>query len=159
VAAHRSIERALDVLARLEAAVLVLAFALLVAVAGYQIAARNLWGGGLAWGDAFVRVAVLWVAVVGVLAASRNDSHIRIDLVSRFLSPAARAVAGRASALFTAAVSGTFAWHAAQFVLLEREAGIIAFASVPAWVCEAVLPVGFALISLKYLLRVAVVTR
>ena len=46
-----------------------------------------------------------------------------------------------------------FAWYSYQFVLLDYEDGIIAFASVPAWVCEVVMPVGASLICLRYLIR------
>ena len=146
------LERALDVVERFEGAVLVALFVTLVLVSVYQIAARNLWGGGLAWGDAFARVAVLWLTLVGVLVASRTDNHIRIDLLMRFLSPPARAWAARVTALVTATVCGTFAWHAAGFVRIEYEDGLVAFGDVPAWACEVILPVGFCLIALKYLL-------
>lgn len=147
-------ERALDAIERFEGGLLVVLFAALVLVSVYQILARNLWGGGLGWGDAFARVAVLWLAVVGALAASRTDNHIRIDLLTRFLPPAGRRWVQRLSALATAAVCATFAWYAALFVLIEYEDGLIAFGVVPAWACEAILPVGFGLIALKYLLLV-----
>jgi TRAP-type C4-dicarboxylate transport system permease small subunit len=145
-------ERALDAIERFEGALLVALFAALVLVSVYQILARNLWGGGLGWGDAFARVAVLWLAVVGALVASRTDNHIRIDLLTRFLPPAGRVWVQRLTALVTAAVCATFAWYAALFVLIEYEDGLIAFGVVPAWACEVILPVGFVLIALKYLL-------
>ena len=37
-------------------------------------------------------------------------------------------------------------------MLDERIAGTIAFASVPTWVCELILPVAFGVIGLRYLL-------
>lgn len=151
--------RVLDALERIESALLFLLFAALVLVAVYQIVARNLWGGGLAFGDVFVRIAVLWVTVIGALLASRRDSHIRIDLLTRFFRPATKVRVGQAAALFTALVTGAFAWYAAQLVALDYADGVAGIGTVPAWVCELILPVGFALIALKYVLRAAVPAR
>ena len=50
-------------------------------------------------------------------------------------------------------VSGVFTWYSYEFVRLDYEDGIIAFASVPAWVCELVMPIGAGLICLRYLIR------
>ena len=51
----------------------------MVSVAAWQVLARNLFGGGILWGDSFVRALVLWVAFVGAMVASRSDNHINID--------------------------------------------------------------------------------
>lgn len=150
---RRSVGALLDAVERVEGALLVALFAAIVLVSVWQILARNLWGGGLGWGDAFARIAVLWLAVVGALAASRADNHIRIDLLTRFLPPRGQARVGRVTSLVTAGVCGVFAWYAATFVRIEWEDGLIAFGAVPAWLCEVVMPVGFALIALKYALR------
>ena len=151
---HPPVTRLLDWLERVERALLFLLFAALVLVAVYQILARNFWGGGLGFGDVFVRIAVLWVTVIGALLASRRDSHIRIDLLTRFLSPRMTTWVGGAAALFTGLVAGTFAWYAAQLVALDYADGVAGIGAIPAWVCELILPVGFALIALKYLIRV-----
>lgn len=140
-------------LRRVESAMLLLLFGAMLAVSAYQVLARNIADSGLVWGDAFVRVMVLWVTVVGALVASRSDSHIRIDLVSHLLTETPRRWLRRASAGFTAVVCLTFAWFGAQFVMYEYQDGIVAFARVPAWVCEMVMPVGFALMGLRYVLH------
>ena len=143
----------LDALTRIEGAMLVALFGTLVLVAVYQIVARNTWGGGLGWGDAYVRIAVLWVTVIGAMVASRSDQHIRIDLIGRLVSERVQVWLSRFTAAFAAAVCATFAWQSAQFVRLEYEDGLIAFGSVPAWACEVVMPIGFAVIAAKYALR------
>lgn len=150
---RRSVAAILDAIERLEGALLVVLFAAIVLVSVWQILARNLWGGGLGWGDAFARTAVLWLAVIGALTASRADNHIRIDLLTRFLPPRGQAWIGRVTSFVTAAVCAVFAWYAAAFVRIEWEDGLTAFGAVPAWLCEVVMPAGFALIALKYALR------
>jgi TRAP-type C4-dicarboxylate transport system permease small subunit len=63
----------------------------------------------------------------------------------------------RFRSLFTAFVIGAFAWYSFEFVRLDYQDGIIAFAGVPAWICEAIMPAGAALICLRYLIRAATI--
>ena len=39
----------------------------------------------------------------------------------------------------------------ARLVVTEYQGGAIAFADVPAWVCELILPLGFGVMGLRYL--------
>jgi TRAP-type C4-dicarboxylate transport system permease small subunit len=141
----------LNFLRRLETGLLITLFGIMVIVAVYQILARNFFGTGILWGDSMVRIAVLWVTLFGALVASRNDDHIHIDAVSRFLPGRLRRHARRATSAFTALVCGVFAYHSAKFVLWEFEDGVTAFANVPAWVCELPMPVVFGLMGIRYL--------
>lgn len=125
----------------------------MILLAAYQVVARNFFDTGLFWGDALVRVLVLWVTFIGATIASRNDEHIRIDLLTRFVGDRSSFWLERFRFLFTAFIAGVFAWYSFDFVMLDYQDGIVAFAAVPAWVCEAVMPFGAALISLRYLLR------
>ena len=138
----------------LEDALLTVLLGGLVAFAAYQVIARNLGEGGLLWGDALVRVLVFWITMVGAMVAARRDEHIRFDALLRFLPDGFQLWALRLSSLFAAVVCGALAWYSLQFVRFEYEDGIVAFAGVPAWVCEAVLPFGAAVLALRYLLRV-----
>ena len=60
--------------------------ALLVALLGFlivfsfaQIVLRNVFSIGVTWGDGLTRVIVLWLALLGALAASRDGRHIRMN--------------------------------------------------------------------------------
>ena len=46
-------------------------------------------------------------------------------------------------------------WHALLFVRDEQAGGALAFAQVPAWWCQAIMPVAFGLIALRYLIIAA----
>lgn len=140
-------------LAQLESGLLLVLFAAMVLVAGYQIFARNLFGGGISWGDGFVKFAVLWIAVIGGMLASRNDAHIRIDVIGRLVTARWRGVLQRLVAGFTCAVTGLFTWVSVEFVMGEYQYPVVAFGAVPSWVCALILPIGFGVISLRYLVR------
>ena len=146
-------ERLLAGIRFIESGLLVVLLSSMILLAAYQVIARNFFDTGILWGDALVRVLVLWVTFIGATIASRNDEHIRIDLLTRFTGERSSRWLDRFRSLFTAFIAGVFAWYSYQFVLLDYEDGIIAFASVPAWVCEVIMPFGAALICLRYLIR------
>jgi TRAP-type C4-dicarboxylate transport system permease small subunit len=137
----------------LEGALLAALLTTMIGVAAFQVVARNLFDSGLLWGDGLVRVLVLWVTLVGAMVASRRDDHIRMDLLTKVLSERWVRPARRLTSAFTALVCGLFAYHSARFVWFDYQEGIIAFAGVPAWMCEAVLPVGAAVMAVRYLLH------
>jgi TRAP-type C4-dicarboxylate transport system permease small subunit len=144
--------RLLRATAIIEDAILVLILAAMVVLATTQIVLRNFFDGAILWADPLLRVAVLWVGMIGAMVATRNDKQISIDAVSRFLSPRWRGRVRVLTDLFTAAVSTVVAWSAFRLVVDDRAAAITDVAFVPVWICETVLPVAFGTIALRYLL-------
>jgi TRAP-type C4-dicarboxylate transport system permease small subunit len=145
------LERLAALIERLEDATLVLLMTVLVVLAGAQIVLRNLFDSGLVWADPSVRVLVLWVALLGAMAAARQGRHITVDLVARALPPRLAAPVRALTDLFAAGVCGVLAWHAARLVAMEWAAGTVAVAGVPTWVAQLIVPAGFAVIGLRYL--------
>ena len=138
----------------LEDGLLVLLLSALILLATTQILLRNLWDMGLVWGDPSLRVLVLWLTMLGAMAATRERHHIQIDLLKRFLVPRWQVRVQGLTDLFAGLVCGLLAWHSGRFVWFEFQDGILLFATVPAWVCELAMPVGFAVMSLRFLLQV-----
>lgn len=116
----------------------------------YQIALRNLLGTGIVWADALLRILVLWLGMAGAMAATRQGGHINIDLLTRFLPSRLRRGAERLTTLFAAGVCFVAGYYSLQFVRSEFAMGGTAFAQVPIWVCEAILPLAFWVIALRY---------
>jgi len=146
--------RAGRALAAVEDLALVSLLALLVVLAFGQIVLRQV-NVSIAWGDPMTRLLVLWVGVLGAIAATRANEHITIDAVSRFLPPRLRFGLGAAMSFFASSVCAVFAWHAFRFVLFERDAGTTSFDLMPGWVAALVLPLGFGLIALRFALLAA----
>ena len=133
-----------------EDAVLVLILTTMIFLAAIQIFLRNFLDMGFIWGDEMLRMLVLWLAVAGALAASRNDKHISIDVLNRFLPERLSLVVKVIVHLFTAVVCGVVAWHSLAFVQTSYEFEDVLLGNVPAWILQAVLPVGFGLIAWRY---------
>jgi TRAP-type C4-dicarboxylate transport system permease small subunit len=146
-------KRLLHGLVWIENAALIGLLGLMVLLAGAQIVSRNLLDLSLIGADQLLRLLVLWVALLGAVAASREGKHIRVDVVARWLPPRGQSAAYAVTDLFTAGVCLVLAWQAGRFVQAEQAAGGMAFGSVPAWVAQLILPAAFVLIALRYLLR------
>lgn len=144
------LQRSTRVIALIEDGLLAALLTAMIAVATAQIFLRNVWETGFVWGDPFTKVLVLWVALLGAMVASRHNTHIHIDVLSRFLPVKATVASGIVNALFTAGICGVVAYHAAQLVILDKDAGTFAFGVVPTWVSELIIPFGFGVIGLRY---------
>lgn len=118
-----------------------------------QIVQRNTTGGGPAWTEELLCILVLWLALVGSAAASRNNNHIQIDLISRHLPPRYRQITHAAAMLFTCAVCGMVTWYAWKFVQGEREAASTVLKDIPAWMVQIILPTGFGVVTVRYFIQ------
>ena len=92
--------------------------------------------------------------MVGSIAASRDDRHIRIDALSHVLSQRARDIVRIVVDLFAAGVCGVLAWHTYQYLKLEIEWGMSVLVDTPAWVAHVIVPIAFVLVCYRFLVLV-----
>lgn len=115
-----------------------------------QIFLRNLFGEGIIWADPILRVMVLWLGLIGALAATRDNKHITIDVVSRLVKPTLKKYLAIFAYAFSTAVTALIAYHTFRFVLSEYETGTVAFLKIPAWILESIIPFAFTLMMLRF---------
>ena len=147
-----SIENFQTILHRLEDGVLVGLLLLLISIAVLQILLRNLFDSGILWGDFLVRILLLWIGLVGAMVASRQGNHINIDLVTRYLPPRVKCTVNFIVELSTTMVCVVVFYYSLKFVQMEFTYGGSAFAQVPVWLCQTIIPFAFFVIALRYLL-------
>ncbi|MFW2405501.1 MAG: TRAP transporter small permease [Gammaproteobacteria bacterium] len=129
---------------------LVVILTAMILLATAQIVLRNFMDSGFAWGDEALRLMVLWVAMLGAVAASRENRHIAIDALARLMPEGFRPWVDIVIRAFTAAVSLTLAWYSWEFVADSREFEDTLLNDLPAWWFQVILPVGFFLIGYRY---------
>ena len=139
-------------LRRLEDITLVTILAAMIILAIGQVALRNVWGSGIGWADPLLRILVLWIALLGAMAATRDKNHINIDVLSKFLPGYLKKPAQFLTHSFAAVICALLAWQGGRLVQLDYREATTAFASVPAWVCELIIPFGFGIMSLRFFL-------
>ncbi len=125
----------------------------LIGIATWQIVGRNLLGTSLVTGDELLRIMVLWLTLVGAMAASRADKHIAISLLDRYLTGWQLNGVRFLSHAFTAVVCGFIAWYAWAFVQTSREFEDTLLGDTPAWWLQLPMPIGFAIMAYRHTLQ------
>lgn len=141
-----------DAVARIELWLLVIIVITMVVLAFMQVLLRNVFDQGILWGDTFLRHLVLWVGFIGASLATRDEKHINIDILSRFLRGRINFVARSLTNLFAAVICFILSDAGWAFVSQEIEFGTILFNNIPAWYFEIIIPTGFALMGIRYIL-------
>jgi len=148
----------LDWLRTIENWLLAMLVLILVALSGAQIVLRIFFETGLSWADPFSRGLVLWTGMLGALAAVRDDRHIALDVLQRFLSPGAQRIARVATLGFAALICAAMSWYSLGLVGIDYAEGLqtsggSVAAALRSCFAESILPAGFALMALRFALR------
>ena len=138
----------------LETTALVTLLSAMMLLAVGQIVLREVFGTGFVWADELVKLMVLWLAMVGSIAACRENRHIRIDALSHILPDLAVKLTRVIVDIFAAFISGVIAWQAWRYLQVEIEYGDTVLVNTPAWIAHIVLPVAFVLISFRFVVLV-----
>ncbi len=144
------LNKAIRLLHILEDSVIVILAMAMIILSCSSIVLRNLDMGGFTWAENAVHIIVLWLAMFGALRASREQSHIAIDLVTHYTSQKWQKVIHFVVSISGAAICGIASYYSFIFVQSEKADGLIAFLNVPAWICEAIIPFGLAVITLRF---------
>lgn len=150
--------RGIRILHSIEDGLLVFILLTMITLAFSQIVMRNFFGIGIGLLDPILRIMVLWVGLLGALVASRQRKQISVDVLTRILPPTLKTISFIITRTFAAIVSGIIAWHSWLFVIDEWKLGTKAFAMVPAWLAELIIPFGFSVIALRYTIQAGLTT-
>ena len=134
----------------LETVLLVVILTAMMFVAVGQIVMREVFGTGFGWADELIRLMVLWLAMVGSIAACRENRHIRIDALSHVLPEAAVGLIRILVDLFAAVVCSVIAVQAWRYLQIEIEYEDTVLVDTPAWMAHAIMPAAFALIAYRF---------
>ncbi|MGI9238465.1 MAG: TRAP transporter small permease [Woeseiaceae bacterium] len=153
--------RLMNILQRLERAgslfetvLLVTLLSSMMLLAVGQIVLREVFNTGFVWADELIKLMVLWLAMVGSIAACRDNRHIRIDALSHFLPKLAVELTRALVDTFAALICGVIAWQTWRYLQVEIEYQDTVLVNVPAWIAHGILPAAFALISFRFVILV-----
>ena len=138
---------------RIEDGILAFILFAMILIATSQILLRNIFDSGIIWADPLLRIMVLWIGLLGALAATRENKHISIDVLTRFLSASAQNFSKSFVNLFSAGVAGLLTYHCIRYVIMEYESQTKVITNIPAWIVELILPVAFGLITVRFFIH------
>lgn len=158
-------------LAKLEEALLALLLISMVAVASVEVLLRNIWDTGIDWSGGLLKNLTVLVGLLGAAVATSEGRHLNIDVVGRALRGRLRFFVRTVIGLFAIYVCvqltrggwTTFkvnfdawlsnvppGWGAGKWLRQELSEG-----TFRQWTSQVLLPFGFGLIAIHFVLRVA----
>ena len=142
-----------EIIGRVEKTLVTILLTMMILMAFFQIVLRNFFNSGISWGDSLVRYLVVWVGFVGAAIATKEDKHINIDVVSRWLTAPKSNYIRIISHFFSVVICGLLTLAAIKFIRFEAQMGGTAFFKLPVWVPEIIIPVTFGLMTLRFAVR------
>jgi C4-dicarboxylate transporter, DctQ subunit len=143
-------------LERVERIVLVASVLAMAAVAIAGVAARNLLGQSLTFGEELQQALLVWITFVGIAHGAREGRHIRMSALCDRIPPHARRFALATIWASTAALLLLLAVWAVSYMGAVRAVGSVTPAlRIPLHVVYAAAPAGLFLGSLQYALAAA----
>jgi len=118
-----------------------------------QIVMRNFFSSSLSWADGGLKMAVLWLTLVGSVVAARENRHLNIDVLSKFLPKAISDVLNRLMQFIAAIVCVILVKYSIEFVMLAVEFEDKFLNEYPLWIFQSILPIGFGLMALRFSLN------
>ena len=152
------------ILASMEGWLIILFLGLMVTLTFLQVLLRGLfthahlqWAniimGHVDWTEPMVRLFVLWLTFLGASLLTGENKHIKIDLMSTLLPKRLRPFREVILSLACVIVMAFMVKASFGYISIEMEFGGEMFLSIPTWVGQLVLPVGFSLILFRFFLQ------
>ncbi len=118
----------LDRVTTLAAAVVAsLALAIAVAAGFWQVASRFVLSSPATWSEALVRLALIWMVLLGLAVALRQGALVSIDIAHRYSRGRTRRLVETAALLSNLSLLGVlfwFGWSMAERVRFQEMAGL-----------------------------------
>lgn len=149
--------RRLDsLMVRVEGALVVFFLSVMILLSFVQVVLRNAFSESLLWGEILLRHLVLWIGFIGAAMATSADRHINIDALTRFLTPRLKLAMKIFTNLFAATICYFLLQASITFLSNEIVDQSTLYGEIPSWFSQMIIPGGFGLILIHFLIRTAV---
>ena len=145
-----------DALARVEDTIAGVLLAIVLVIVTYELTVRGLFGRSNLWTDELSRVILIAMVYFAAISVTRDGNHVRVELLVDMAPPGWRAVLAKVSDLLCLVFALFATWYGVVYVRESIRLGISfvhSYLPFPVWVAQLVVPVSFAFISLRLLLR------
>lgn len=134
--------------------ILVALLGTMIAMAFGQVILRNFFESSIEWGDIFLRHLVLWVGYFGAVIATGEGRHLRIEFLSKMVPEKPRKIFYIITSIFAGIICYFLMQASISFIDLEMESTSTLILDLPTWYFIVIIPVGYALISFRFFVRV-----
>ena len=139
---------------RIEKGALVAAFLLAIVLPLADTLGRPLGGLHVPGSASYLKQITLWLAFLGGLLAVREGKHLTLSTVELFPEGSRRRRVVRVlTYAVAAAVTAVLAYGSFEVVMADRQQGQLLPIGLPVWVSECVMPLAFALMAVRFVVR------
>ncbi|MEE9220290.1 MAG: TRAP transporter large permease subunit [candidate division NC10 bacterium] len=146
-------ERVITFARRTEDGLTVAALLLMGVLPVLELFLRTFFHTGIPGTSGYVQNLTLWVGFLGAMIASREGRHLNLSTGMVILPPRLQGIATALTATVSTAVASGLCWASLQFVRVEMDSPANIAGWLPIWVVESILPVSFAIITLRFVLQ------
>ena len=104
-----------------------------------------------AMSDELIKLFVLWATLIAAISASRQNKHLKIDLISKMINTKHALLLETFTGLVTCTICWVIAWNAFRYVGLTFDFDEKVLIDTSAWVVYSIVPVAFSLMGYRYL--------
>jgi len=153
VLSNRNIKRVIGLINKFENGLVIFFLFSILILAIFQIVLRNLFDSGLIWGDTLLSILVLWLGLTGSIVACREQKQINIDVFSQYIPEKYKIYVKNAGLIFAAFICIVISYYSFIFIKGEFLSGEYAFANIPVWLTESIIPFAFFVMGIRYFLQ------
>jgi TRAP-type C4-dicarboxylate transport system permease small subunit len=134
---------------------IVVLFSVMMSLAVIQLFLRYFFNSSILWGDIAARNLVIWVGFLGAVLATRENKHFHIDVLTRFLKTNHQMWFNSFSNIIASIIC--FFLGQASITFIELDKNNTTFLNIPAVAVEIIVPIGFYLIMIQFILRAIII--
>lgn len=137
---------------RFEEWVVILMLAAMTGLTFVQVVLRYVFNSGFTWALEMTTILFAVMIFVGISYGVRVGAHIGVDALVKIMPSRVRRVVSIAVVLACLAYAGIIISGSMDYVLKMKSVGIeLEDLPVPMWIARAVMPLGYALLTLRFL--------
>ena len=143
-------------LGKIEIGMLCLIVAMMLGLAILKLVMRYVFNTSLLWSDMMLQHLTLWLCFLGAALATCERRHISIDVLSRILPKKITRWTNLGVDCAALIVVGILAHYGFIFLQDEQSSEAVLIGSVPLWWAKAIIPYGFVLIGIHFVLQIGI---
>jgi len=117
-----------------------------------QVILRYVFNSGFTWSLQLASVMFAGMIFIGISYGVRVGAHIGVDAVVKMLPPKPRRITSIVAVLLCLLYAGLVIYGSMIYVMKMKSAGIeMDDLPIQIWIARAILPIGFALLALRFL--------
>jgi C4-dicarboxylate transporter DctQ subunit len=117
-----------------------------------QVVMRYVFNSGFTWALELTTILFACMIFIGISYGVRVGAHIGVDALIKLFNPKLRRVVSIAAVLLCLLYAGMVIYGSWQYVMKMKMVGIeLEDMAIPMWIVRAILPLGFALLVLRFL--------